>query len=131
MQTDVDRTVFMDKTVLLVDDEPQGRDLLIRFLQMLGFKEVVAYPSGEQALDYLMSNVPHLILLDYRLPGMSGISVLRAIREKYPKVPVIMITAYTTQDVAIKAIEEGALDLVSKPLNLRELEKQMIRGLSH
>jgi len=129
-QTTDSRAVLTDKTILLVDDETQSRDLLVQFFQIIGCQNVTAVSSGEKAVDYLKSNVPHLILLDYRLPGMSGLSTLREVKRLQPTVPVIMMTAYSTQEVSLKAIEEGALELTLKPLDLRKLEQQVVRVLS-
>jgi len=81
------------KKILLVDDERNIRDLYSTELAEEGYSVYTAV-SGEEALALLDTLTPDLITLDVRMPGMGGIAALRAIREKLPSVPVIMLTAY-------------------------------------
>jgi CheY-like chemotaxis protein len=83
----------MPKKILLVDDEKNIRDLYAAELEDEGYT-VTAASSGEEALGILDTLTPDLITLDIRMPGMGGIEALREIREKFPTVPVIMLTAY-------------------------------------
>lgn len=83
----------MPKKILLVDDEANIRDLYSAELADEGYSVTTA-SSGEEALGLLDELKPDLITLDIRMPGMGGIEALRAIREKLPAVPVIMLTAY-------------------------------------
>ena len=121
---------FLERAVLVVDDDLESRDLLSQFLSLIGCRQVVTMESGEEAINYLLSNTASLILLDYRLPGMNGLVALRQIKQIQPRIPVIMVTAYPTHEAMSQAIQEGACDLVVKPLDLRKLEKQVMRGLS-
>ena len=130
MESQLKQAVLKDKTVLLVEDEPQGRELLVHFLQMIGCKKVMALSSGEEALDYLRSDAPDLVLLNYHLPGIDGLSTLHHMKIIRPEVPVIMMTGYTTHQATLKALEEGAIDLATKPLDLRRLEKQVLQGIA-
>jgi len=120
----------LEGTVLVVDDDPQSRDLLNYFLRLIGCQQIVAMESGEEAIDYLLSNVADLVLLDYRLPGMNGLVALRQMKQIRPNLAVIMVTAYPTHEAMLQSIQEGAYDLVVKPLDLQNLEKQVIRGLT-
>ena len=117
-------------TVLVVDDDVASQDLLVRFLQMIGCKHVVAVSSGEEAIQAIRSQMPSLVLLDYFLPGISGFETLRRIKQLYRKVPVIMVTAYLSRDAIEKTDREGAADMLTKPLNLRELERHVLQTLS-
>lgn len=81
------------KRILLVDDEKNIRELYESELAEEGYT-VIGVSSGEEALQVLKKVVPELITLDVRMPGMGGIETLRAIREKLPTVPVIMLSAY-------------------------------------
>lgn len=119
-----------ERVVLVVDDDPQSRDLLSRFLHLIGCAKVVALESGEEAITYLLSHDADLVLLDYRLPGMSGLAALRHIKQIHPQLPVIIVTAYPTHEAMLRAIQEGASDLVVKPLDLKVLEKQVLKGLA-
>ncbi|MFH1857488.1 MAG: response regulator, partial [Candidatus Omnitrophota bacterium] len=126
----IPKKALSESTILVVDDDIASQNLLERFLQMIGYKHVHAVKSGEEALRFIHSSVPNLVLLDYFLPGISGFETLRQIRQMYPKLPVIMVTAYLSRDLLEKVNEEGALDMLVKPLDLRELERQVIRKLA-
>ena len=129
MEYEIHKT-FLEDTVLVVDDDLQSRNLLYRFLRLIGFRQIVALESGEDAINYLLSHTADLVLLDYRLPGMSGLVALRQMKQLQPTLPIIMITAYPTHEAMLKALQEGACDLIVKPLDLRNLEKQILRGLA-
>lgn len=120
----------IEGTILVVEDDPAGCDLLVRFLQMIGCQQVVTRSSGEEALNYLRSHTAKLVLLDYRLPGISGLHTLRQIKQLHPGLPVIMTTAFPTREAMLIAIQEGACDLMVKPLDLWQLEKQVLRRVT-
>jgi two-component system response regulator AtoC len=110
-----------------VDDELDARRVLT---QALGKEfDVVATDSGEDALRQLDEHSFDLVLLDYRLPGLSGIEVLREIRKTRPDVRVIMVTAFDHLPIVIECIRAGAEDYVVKPIVIDAL-KQKIRGLA-
>jgi len=83
----------MPKKILVVDDEENIRDLFKSELTDEGY-DVVTAGSGEEGLAYFEREVPDLVTLDIKMPGIGGIAALRAIREKHPVVPIIMLTAY-------------------------------------
>jgi DNA-binding NtrC family response regulator len=103
-------------TILAVDDEPLNLDLLEQELGELDYR-VEKASSGQAALDALAEKPADLVLLDYQMPGMSGIEALGAIKKKYPELPVIIITAYGTIERAVEAIKCGADDFVTKPFD--------------
>jgi DNA-binding NtrC family response regulator len=107
-------------TILIVDDEPLNLDLLEQELGELGYR-VEKAESGQAALDALAATPADLVLLDYQMPGMNGIETLAAIKKKYPRLPVIIITAYGTIERAVEAIKSGADDFVTKPFDPEHL----------
>ncbi|MGH9105751.1 MAG: response regulator [Acidimicrobiales bacterium] len=111
-------------TVLLVEDEPSFVEALVVGLKREGFRVEVAY-DGAEALEKFASVQPDLVLLDVMLPRVSGIDVCRAIRAGGSRVPIIMVTAKTSEIDTVVGLEVGADDYVSKPYRLRELVARM------
>jgi DNA-binding response OmpR family regulator len=110
--------------VLVVDDEPEAVELLVEFLSSKGY-EILTATSGEEALRRVKEDRPHLVLLDIRMPKMSGLEVLKRIREIDPEMGVIMVTAVNEEDVGRQALELGAFDYIVKPLDLKYLERSL------
>ncbi|HEY3012933.1 MAG TPA: sigma-54 dependent transcriptional regulator [Gemmatimonadales bacterium] len=108
-------------TVLIVDDERTLARAVKAFLAEAGYEAAVA-SNGEQALELLQSLRPDVVFADVRLPGMSGIDLLRRIREFDPAIPVIIMTAYGTIEGAVEAVKLGAFDYMKKPVDLEELK---------
>ena len=106
-------------TVLVVDDEETVRKLLQRVLEESGYS-VIASSTGYEALERLSTHKIELVLLDIKMPGLDGYSVLEHIR-KTSNVPVIMITAVKESANVINALNLGADDYVRKPFNKEEL----------
>lgn len=107
--------------ILIVDDEAAQRKLLGGFLTTLDYA-VAEAPSAEDALAQLAQRLPDLVLLDVRLPGMSGLAALAEIRRLAPELPVLLITAYADLREAVAAVKSGADDYLAKPIDLDELE---------
>ena len=105
------------KRLLIVDDEVKICSLLSRFFEDRGFSTRVAH-SGREALATLQTDVPDHVLLDIRMPGMSGIEVLRAAKQRYPHLHVVMVTASDNEQMAKAALELGAADYFTKPFRL-------------
>jgi DNA-binding NtrC family response regulator len=108
-------------TILVVDDEAAQRRLLGSFLQSLGFR-VTEAASTEEALAAIRHEAPDMVLLDVRLPGLSGIEALGEIRRIAADLPVLLITAFADLRQAVAAMKSGADDYLSKPIDLDELE---------
>jgi DNA-binding NtrC family response regulator len=108
------------RKILIVDDEPAQRRLLSGFVESLGFQTEEA-ASAEAALELIRRRPPDMILLDVRLPGMSGIEALGEIRNLAGKLPVLLITGYADLRQAVSAMKGGADDYLSKPIDLDEL----------
>jgi len=109
------------RTILVVDDEPAQRRLLGGFVESLGFVAEEA-PSAEAALESVRRAPPDMILLDVRLPGISGIEALSEIRKIAGDLPVLLITAHADLRQAVAAVKGGADDYLAKPVDLDELE---------
>jgi two-component system, NtrC family, response regulator AtoC len=108
-------------TVLIVDDERTLARAIKAFLVEAGYEAEVA-GDAETALDLLPRLRPDLVFADVRLPGMSGIDLLRRIQEFDPAIPVIIMTAYGTIQGAVEAVKLGAFDYMKKPVDLEELK---------
>ncbi len=117
-----------EKKILVIDDEPQTRKVFSEFLTGEGFSVTAA--SGGQDLSILSTANPDIILLDINMPGMDGISVLKAIKATNPELPVIMITAHADLKVAEEVIKLGAQDFVLKPPDFDDLLLVINRALS-
>jgi DNA-binding NtrC family response regulator len=110
----------MPNKILIVDDEPFNLDLLEQELSELGYA-VVRAETGAAALMQIEKVAPDLVLLDYLMPGMNGIEVLQTIRKTQSDLPIVMITAYGTIDLAVEAIKAGADDFITKPFDPEHL----------
>ena len=106
--------------ILVVDDEPTICSLLARLLRKEGMDVDIAH-DGKDALSALRSAPPDLLLLDYRLPDMTGQDVLREARTVLPDLPVIVITAYADVETAVSSIRAGAVDYIAKPFDHKNL----------
>ena len=109
------------KRILVVDDDGQNRELLVAMLEALGYETEIAI-DGFDALGKLNLDID-LVLLDVMMPGMDGFEVTRRIRSSPPHndLPVVMVTALTGKEDRIKAVEVGANDFISKPIDKTEL----------
>ena len=108
-------------TLLLVDDEESFRKLVSKELERAGYR-VSGAGSLDEARRLLVKQAFHLVLLDVRLPDGSGLDLLGEIKESAPQTEVLMLTAYGTIEEAIRAMKLGALDFLTKPCKLAELE---------
>jgi DNA-binding NtrC family response regulator len=110
------------KNILIVEDEANVRESLQNWLVELGC-HVEVTSDGEEALTRISEKEFDLVILDLRLPGKDGLQVLREARLKKPKLNGIILTAYPTVATMAEAMEIGAVDFLSKPINLPKLEK--------
>jgi len=117
-----DGDAFADATILVVDDAPTNTKLLRLILGAAGYRVLDAF-SGAEALEILHRDRPDAMLLDVRMPGMTGYEVCRKIREdpEFASLPVIMVTSMSLAEERIRGIEAGATDFISKPFNKKEL----------
>ena len=110
--------------ILVVDDEPDAVELLQEFLTAKGY-EVITAADGEEALRKVKEDRPHLILLDVRMPKMNGLEVLRRVRQIDHEIGIIMVTAVSEEETGRQALELGAFDYITKPLDLKYLEQSL------
>jgi two-component system, cell cycle response regulator len=112
--------------ILVVDDVPDNVEILDARLASRGY-EIVTAANGEEALERVRENPPHLILLDVMMPGMDGHEVARRIKDdaRLPFIPIILVTALTEAEDVVQGLESGADDHISKPYNFRELEARV------
>jgi two-component system response regulator AtoC len=114
--------------ILAVDDDAVACDLLREVLEQEGYAVNTA-TTGQAAMQ-LAREVPFdLALIDIRMPDISGIEVLKALKRANPQMPVLMLTAYSSMDTTIEAIREGAYDYLSKPCKMEELTITVKRAL--
>lgn len=104
----------MSQPILLVEDDAGLREALQDTLQLAQY-EVLQASSAEEALLQLKQHKVQLIVSDVQMGGVSGLTLLRTVREQYPKIPVLMMTAYATVQAAVEAIRLGAVDYLAKP----------------
>jgi DNA-binding NtrC family response regulator len=104
----------MSDKILIVDDEPSNRKILQQELIHRGYAVETAN-DGSEALKKVETTRPDLIILDYTMPGLSGLDVLKELRKREDDTPVVMITAYGTVDRAVQAMKEGAYDFITRP----------------
>ena len=108
------------QSILVIDDEPAIRDMLQIALDAAGFKVGLA-EDAKQAYPIIIDTPPDLILLDWMMPGTSGIELLRRLRRDEINVPVIMLTAKIEEASKISGLDSGADDYIAKPFSPREL----------
>ena len=118
------------KKILVIDDDRDICLLLNRFLSRRGY-EVIEMFTGKKALTWLDSNKPDLIMCDYRLGDMDAMEILTSIKNKYPDMPVIIITGYSDMRTAVKVMKMGAYDYITKPLLPDEIIHTIQQAIEH
>ena len=118
MPTDTPTSNWTQSLVLVVEDDPHSRDLLARRLQRDGLQTLTA-ADGPAALATLQQRRVDAVLLDIGLPGMSGLDVLRTLRQTYSaeQLPVLMVTAFDEAERLEEAFDSGASDYLNKPIH--------------
>lgn len=117
------------RVLMIVDDEPSQRKLIGGFFSNLGFT-IIEAASAEAMLEEIQQQSPDMVLLDVRLPGMSGIDALPELRKQLPSIPVVLITAFADIRQAVVAVKSGADDYLSKPIDLEELRVAVYDALA-
>lgn len=118
----------MKEFILIVDDEPDILSTLKDVLEDEGYK-TLGVTTGEEALSLVERELPDLVILDVWLEGIDGIEVLGQIKEKYPDIPVLIISGHGTIETAIKAVKLGAYDFIEKPIDLDRLLLKIEKAL--
>jgi DNA-binding NtrC family response regulator len=118
------------KRILVVDDDESLRRVTQVQLEQSGY-EVATAADGQAALAALRRAPAHLVVTDLRMPAMSGLDLLKRLREDFPEMPVIVMTAFGTIETAVDAIKSGAYDYITKPVQGDELRLTVSRAFEH
>ncbi len=111
-----------ENPVLIVDDEPIVRESIRDWLKDAGY-QVATAESGEKALEMIAKQDFSVMVLDIRLPGKTGIGVLKEVKAQRPWIKSIIITAYPSAELAAEAMKLGAVDYLIKPIQPDDLER--------
>ncbi|WP_225072347.1 sigma-54 dependent transcriptional regulator [Desulfuromonas sp. CSMB_57] len=114
--------------ILVIEDEPANREAIALLLGNAGY-QVKTAESGENALELLKKNAFEVILTDLCLPGVSGIDILKKVKEDSPYTNVILITGKGSAESAVEAMKEGAFDYITKPLHFEKLQVLIAKAL--
>ena len=112
--------------ILVVDDDSQLREAIVDTLMITGYACIEA-SNGDEALSILLKRNVDMVISDIQMDGMDGHTLLRSIRDKYPQMPVLLMTAYANIDGAVKAMRDGAIDYLAKPFAPEVLLNQVSR----
>lgn len=116
------------ETIMVIDDDRDLRETIVEILEDNNFL-VIGCESAEVALQKIRDEVPHLIIVDNMMPGMGGMAFLPLVKNDYPRIKIIMITAFSTVDNAVGAMKSGADDYLAKPFKRDELLVAVRRNL--
>jgi two-component system phosphate regulon response regulator PhoB len=116
----------MPARILVVEDEPAIQELVALNLEQAGYRAALA-ASAEEGLERIREELPDLVLLDWMLPGQSGIELARRLRadERTKRLPIIMLTARGAEEDKLRGLETGADDYVTKPFSMKELQARI------
>ncbi len=114
--------------ILIVDDERGVRESFEMILKIKDY-EVTTFEDGESAISSLKQDMYDMAFVDYKLPGMDGIEVLKKIKEIDPTIEVVIVTAYASESSHANAITLGALEYLRKPFLMEEIYELVERGL--
>ena len=106
--------------ILIVDDEPGILEFLRNMFQADGYEAVIAL-NGEAAIEAVKNGTVDLVITDLRMPEMDGMELLRELKKLKPSMPVIMLTAYASDETALEAKKLGVFTYISKPFNVTGL----------
>jgi putative two-component system response regulator len=116
------------RSVLIVDDENNARDLMSRWLESGGYRVTTA-ASADEALGQLNAQPSAVALCDIRMPGHDGVWLAEQIRQQFPETAVIMATGVHDADAAVQTLRQGAIDYLTKPFGRERLREAVTRGL--
>ena len=112
--------------ILIVDDDSELREAIVDTLMLTGYACIEA-SGGEEALSLLAKRRVDMVISDIQMEGMDGHTLLNSIHEKYPQLPVLLMTAYANIDGAVRAMRDGAIDYLAKPFAPEVLLNQVSR----
>ena len=106
--------------VLIVDDDRRMVHTLADIVELSGYRSQTAF-SAEEALEIVKKEIPDCVLTDVRMPGMSGVELFRELHASFPDLPVVLMTAYAPDEEIASGLDNGALGLLTKPLEITHL----------
>ncbi|MFB3885683.1 MAG: response regulator [Thermodesulfobacteriota bacterium] len=112
---------------MIIEDDEEMRSLLKDFFEEEGF-ETDSVTNGADALKVLSRDPFDLVITDVRMPGLSGLDILPKVRGLKPETPIIVVTAYGSEEVRRKSLERGATSFLEKPIHLSTL-KRLVREM--
>ncbi|MFP5299179.1 MAG: response regulator transcription factor [Actinomycetota bacterium] len=115
----------MDVRVLVVDDTDHVRNMLVDMLELDGFEVVGQAATGREAIDLASRTSPDVIVMDYKMPGMDGLTAARTIKKATPDQPIIIYTAYLDPQLEVEAREAGIALTIGKVEGLSQLERHI------
>jgi two-component system NtrC family response regulator len=118
------------KTILVVDDDESLRRITQLQLEEAGYSATTA-ANGDEALRLIEEDAPALVITDLKMPGMSGLDLLKHVLEQHPHIAVVMVTAFGTVQTAVAAMKAGAYDYITKPIDYEELMLVVNRAVEH
>ena len=117
----------MEAKVLLVDDEKEFLESMSERMRLRGM-DVTTASSAKEALAYIESDVFDAVILDFQLPEMDGMAVLKKIKAKHPEAQIILLTGHASLQGGVEAIKVGASDYLEKPADMEALSKKIIEA---
>lgn len=122
--------IMSEFRILLIDDEPAQITSIKSFLKRRDYVILTA-SSGQEGISFINDGNVDLVFTDFRMPEMNGLEVVQKIKKINPEIPVIVITAFSDTEDAVKVMKEGAFDYLSKPVDLEELELLVKKAKEH
>ena len=126
---------FSVTKVLVVDDEPYMRKVVRALLMSIGVRAVYEAPDGASGLEFIRSNAPDIVIVDWEMPGLDGPTFVRMVRSPetfpYPDVPIIMLTGHGERSRVIEAVKVGVHEFLLKPVSSKALQDRLVSVLAN
>ncbi|MEN6492837.1 MAG: response regulator [Thermoguttaceae bacterium] len=119
----------MTARILVADDDDLMRTFIVLNLETIGVKEVVEATNGLQAWSLVKQHDFDLVLIDWHMPGKSGLEIIRQIRSHDSEVPILMVTAEAVRGQVLEALQSGATDYLVKPFEADKLRAKVVKLL--
>jgi PleD family two-component response regulator len=117
--------------ILIIDDNTANILLLSKMLKIAGYNNIKTLTDSREILDILYAYIPHLILLDFRMPFIDGLEVINKLSsvKDYSNIPIIMVSAENDKEYYEKALANGAIDFITKPFNYNDIIFKLEKAL--